>query len=121
MHLCSFFSNMFLVAPTVKLDSKSNIVVQEGSNITLKCEANGIPSPNITWKRLDGLPLPGEGFQHWVRRGLNIWFYHYRSYIYILLPNFRTTWRVSHLKQMLLTLPFMSVCFVHTSLLYNDI
>ncbi|XP_052073260.1 lachesin-like [Mytilus californianus] len=53
------------IAPTVKLDSASNIVVQEGSNITLKCEANGIPTPNITWKRGDGLPLPGGGFQHW--------------------------------------------------------
>ncbi|CAG2198604.1 unnamed protein product [Mytilus edulis] len=58
----------YTFAPTVKLDSKSNIVVQEGSNITLKCEANGIPTPNITWKRGDGLPLPGGGFQHWVRR-----------------------------------------------------
>lgn len=68
------FFKYVLVAPTVKLDSKSNIVVQEGSNITLKCEANGIPTPNITWKRGDGLPLPGGGFQHWVRRGLDICF-----------------------------------------------
>jgi hypothetical protein len=37
-----------------------------GQNITLNCEANGIPKPNITWKRGDGLPLPGGGFQHWV-------------------------------------------------------
>jgi hypothetical protein len=30
----------------------------------LTCEANGIPSPNVTWKRGDGFPLPGGGFQH---------------------------------------------------------
>jgi hypothetical protein len=34
----------------------------------LTCEANGIPSPNVTWKRGDGFPLPGGGFQHKVNK-----------------------------------------------------
>ena len=54
----------FVVAPTIKADSAASITVQEGDNITLICEANGIPAPNITWKRGDGFPLPGGGFQH---------------------------------------------------------
>lgn len=53
------------IAPTIKTRSDSNIIVKEGSNVTLKCEANGIPTPNITWKRTDGLPMPGGGFQYW--------------------------------------------------------
>ena len=52
------------VAPTIKANSAASITVEEGENITLTCEANGIPSPNVTWKRGDGFPLPGGGFQH---------------------------------------------------------
>lgn len=51
------------IAPTIKADSAASITVQEGQNITLVCEANGNPSPNITWKRGDGFPLPNGGFQ----------------------------------------------------------
>ncbi|CAC5416127.1 unnamed protein product [Mytilus coruscus] len=51
------------IAPTIKADSAANITVLEGQNITLVCEANGNPSPNITWKRGDGFPLPNGGFQ----------------------------------------------------------
>ena len=52
------------IAPTIKANSAASITVEEGENITLTCEANGIPSPNVTWKRGDGFPLPGGGFQH---------------------------------------------------------
>ena len=52
------------VAPTIKANSAASITVEEGEIITLTCEANGIPSPNITWKRGDGKALPGGGFQH---------------------------------------------------------
>ncbi|CAC5416126.1 unnamed protein product [Mytilus coruscus] len=48
------------IAPTIKAAS---ITVQEGQNITLNCEANGNPAPNITWKRGDGFPLPNGRFQ----------------------------------------------------------
>lgn len=30
------------------------MVVREGSNVTLRCEATGSPTPNITWRREDG-------------------------------------------------------------------
>ncbi|XP_011688852.1 PREDICTED: lachesin-like [Wasmannia auropunctata] len=29
------------------------MVVREGSNVTLRCEAIGMPTPNITWRRED--------------------------------------------------------------------
>ncbi|XP_063439092.1 lachesin-like [Mytilus trossulus] len=51
------------VAPTIKDDNVTSITVQEGQNITLTCEANGNPAPNITWKRGDRFPLPNGGFQ----------------------------------------------------------
>ncbi|XP_052060075.1 lachesin-like isoform X2 [Mytilus californianus] len=55
------------IAPTIKGTSALRITVQEGQNITLNCDANGIPAPNITWKRGDGFPLPNGGFQQRVR------------------------------------------------------
>lgn len=37
------------------------MVVNEGSNVTLKCAATGSPTPTITWRREGGEPisLPG--------------------------------------------------------------
>lgn len=52
------------IAPTIKVNNAASIQVQERANITLRCEADGIPAPNITWKRGDGFPLPDGGFQH---------------------------------------------------------
>ncbi|XP_071175791.1 lachesin-like isoform X2 [Mytilus edulis] len=52
------------IPPTIKNDSLASITVNEGQNITLLCEAQGNPAPNITWKRADGFPLPNGGFQH---------------------------------------------------------
>ena len=52
------------VAQTIKASSAASITVEEGENITLTCEANGIPSPNVTWERGDGLELAGGGYQH---------------------------------------------------------
>lgn len=31
--------------------SSSDMVVPEGSNVSLRCEASGSPAPNITWRR----------------------------------------------------------------------
>lgn len=33
------------------------MVVREGSNVTLKCAANGSPPPTITWRREGGEPI----------------------------------------------------------------
>ncbi len=34
--------------------SKSKVAVRENANVTLRCQADGFPTPNITWKREDG-------------------------------------------------------------------
>ena len=33
--------------------SSSDIIVREGSNVTLKCKATGSPTPTVKWKRDD--------------------------------------------------------------------
>lgn len=33
--------------------SSSDVIVREGSNVTLKCRAHGSPQPTIKWKRDD--------------------------------------------------------------------
>ncbi|XP_071145170.1 lachesin-like [Mytilus edulis] len=49
--------------PTFKPDNPAEIQAHSGHNITLVCEANGYPLPNITWKRNDRGPLPNGEFQ----------------------------------------------------------
>lgn len=34
--------------------TSTDMVVREGSNVTLRCAASGSPQPNITWKRESG-------------------------------------------------------------------
>lgn len=52
------FLNSFLifsVPPNIDDSlSSSDVIVREGSNITLKCRAHGSPQPTIKWKRDDG-------------------------------------------------------------------
>lgn len=53
----------YLVPPDI-LDypTSTDMVVREGSNVTLKCAANGFPAPNITWRRESGELIPlGNG------------------------------------------------------------
>ncbi|KAH8408137.1 hypothetical protein KR009_002244 [Drosophila setifemur] len=51
-----------VVVPPDILDypTSTDMVIREGSNVTLKCAATGSPSPTITWRREGGelIPLP---------------------------------------------------------------
>jgi len=53
MHIFTIYFS-FLVPPDI-LDypTSSDMVVHEGSNVTLQCAATGYPSPTITWRRED--------------------------------------------------------------------
>ncbi|XP_042206455.1 lachesin-like isoform X2 [Homarus americanus] len=48
-----------VVPPNIvdKASSKSNIVVREKENVTLKCRGDGFPAPQIKWRREDSKPI----------------------------------------------------------------
>ncbi|XP_012261483.3 opioid-binding protein/cell adhesion molecule homolog isoform X2 [Athalia rosae] len=53
-----------VVVPPDILDypTSTDMVVKEGSNVTLRCATTGSPPPTITWRREDGRPIPlGHG------------------------------------------------------------
>ena len=41
--------------------TSTDMVVREGSNVTLKCAARGSPQPNITWRREGGESIAISG------------------------------------------------------------
>ncbi|KAG0420237.1 hypothetical protein HPB47_003593 [Ixodes persulcatus] len=46
-------------------ESSSDVLVREGSNVTLVCRAKGYPAPRITWRREDGQSIAvGNWQQH---------------------------------------------------------
>ncbi|XP_061164486.1 lachesin-like [Saccostrea echinata] len=51
------------IAPQILPSINSVYELDIGSNLQLVCEAHGIPSPNITWKREDDQELSMGGFQ----------------------------------------------------------
>lgn len=55
-----------LVPPDiVGSESSSDVLVREGSNVTLVCRAKGYPAPRITWRREDGQSIAvGNWQQH---------------------------------------------------------
>ncbi|XP_077555317.1 lachesin-like [Haemaphysalis longicornis] len=53
-----------LVPPDiVGSESSSDVLVREGSNVTLSCRAKGYPAPRITWRREDGMPIAVGNWQ----------------------------------------------------------
>lgn len=55
----------FSVPPDI-LDypTSTDMVVREGSNVTLRCAATGFPVPTIAWRREGGEPIPvGNGLE----------------------------------------------------------
>ncbi|XP_054159650.1 lachesin-like [Oppia nitens] len=48
-----------LVPPDILINETSNdVVVNEGSDVSLRCRAKGYPPPEITWRREDGERIP---------------------------------------------------------------
>lgn len=58
MNFCVFFYLYFTVPPDI-LDypTSTDMVIREGSNVTLRCAATGSPTPVITWRRENGDPI----------------------------------------------------------------
>lgn len=54
MKFSSILVFSFSVPPNIDDSlSSSDVIVREGTNITLKCRAHGSPQPTIKWKRDD--------------------------------------------------------------------
>ena len=48
-----------LVPPAIiKAKTSHTITVEQGHPVNLTCDASGYPSPNVTWVRVNGNPLP---------------------------------------------------------------
>lgn len=53
-----FAFSLFQVPPSIDDSlSSSDVIVREGSNVTLKCRAHGSPQPTIKWKRDDNTKI----------------------------------------------------------------
>ena len=59
-----FFVCLFVKVPPDILDypTSTDMVAREGSNVTMRCAAKGMPEPKIIWKREGGETIPvGQG------------------------------------------------------------
>lgn len=54
-----WFTFKWIAVPPDILDypTSTDMVVREGSNVTLRCAASGSPEPVITWRRENGDPI----------------------------------------------------------------
>lgn len=62
-----------VVVPPDILDypTSTDMVVREGSNVTLKCAASGSPTPTITWRRESGDPIAVFGHKEGTQKIIN--------------------------------------------------
>ena len=58
-------------------DEDSELVVREGENLTLTCDAKGHPTPHIVWRREDSEDIMVEG-----RKGDALQYLHLRDDVY---------------------------------------
>lgn len=56
MFYCNIVTHLFAVVPPVIIDNmtSTDMVVREGSNVTMTCRATGYPEPYVMWRREDG-------------------------------------------------------------------
>ena len=53
-----------VVPPDILVEeSSSDVIASEGSNVTLRCKANGYPQPTLKWKREDQTTIPVHDLQ----------------------------------------------------------
>lgn len=45
----------------IDYETSHDMAVDEGSNVTMQCSANGLPEPTIEWKREKNKPLMSIG------------------------------------------------------------
>ncbi|XP_049270125.1 lachesin [Rhipicephalus sanguineus] len=63
MHSQVGYLDVLVPPDIVGSESSSDVLVREGSNVTLSCRAKGYPAPRITWRREDGTPIAVGNWQ----------------------------------------------------------
>lgn len=83
---------LLLAVPPDILDypTSNDMVVKEGSNVTLKCEATGSPEPTIIFRREDGEPilLPGNIEGKW---NYKLYYSYYQMQLIVIQKKIRRT------------------------------
>ncbi len=59
-----FYSYLYLGKPRIESKKRTKIQLNAGGNLTMDCMSSGYPTPVITWRRLDGRPLPMRAITH---------------------------------------------------------
>lgn len=60
--LRQFFSVCPVPPDILDYPTSSDQVAREGANVTLRCAAHGVPTPNVVWKREAGEILQASNF-----------------------------------------------------------
>lgn len=87
---CSF---LFAVPPSIiTKETSTDMVVREGSNVTLTCKASGYPEPYVMWRREDGknINYNGESGEFWLLIfffPLILWKYNFEKWNYFNYKN----------------------------------
>lgn len=55
--------------------TSTDMVVREGSNVTLRCAATGTPTPSVTWRREDGNPIIQLSTHEGIKLGGSFFFF----------------------------------------------
>lgn len=59
--ILAFIATLAVPPDILDYPTSTDMVVREGSNVTLKCAARGSPTPSITWRREAGDPIAISG------------------------------------------------------------
>ena len=57
-------SYLYLGKPRIESVLRTKIQLTDGDKLTLDCTSSGYPTPEITWRRIDGRPLPIRTITH---------------------------------------------------------
>ena len=68
LHYESFTFSLIVPPKIITKNDNSQLVVREGENLTLSCNATGHPTPHIVWRREDGEDIMLSGRKGIIRR-----------------------------------------------------
>lgn len=96
-----YLHTTFTVPPDI-LDypTSSDMVVHEGSNVTLQCAATGYPNPTITWRREDNTNIVISNSLSGKNTNCNVFYRKHENSRAFGIFSFR--FRINHIKDIIL-------------------